>query len=126
MVLVAAAGIIAAWLWVALFGLWAAYDTPLVKFGLRLGFGVPAVGGISLSLFGLASAIIFTISLRLFFRHRFLAAAVVFLVAFLGSFIVPALFDSEPLALLASLANLWVFVLLFAGCVSLVAVFRHA
>ena len=125
-VLAVAGGIAAAWVWVALFGLWAVYDTPLVKLGFTLGFGVPTVTWASLSLFALVSAIAFTLSLWLIFRQKFLAAAIVFIVAFLGAFIIPALFDSEPIALLASLSNLWVFVIFFGLCVSFIVVSRHA
>lgn len=124
--LIVAGGVAAAWIWVSLFSFWAIYDTPLVKFGLSLGLGVQTVARLSLSLFALITAIVFTLTLRIFSGRSFLPAAIVFIIAFLATFIVPAVFDSGAVALLTSLSSLWVFVMLFALCVTVLVLTRHA
>src|SRR5450755_4652445 len=60
-------GVVAAELWVALFGLWAIFDTPLLKLGVGAGLGVSAAAYISMCLFALGSATMFTLPLLLFF-----------------------------------------------------------
>ena len=119
-------GVAAAWLWTVLFGLWAIFDTPLLKFGFSLGLGAPVVMLVSMSLFAIVSALAFAVSLRLFFPHSFTSAAAVFIVAFLAAFVLPAVFSSEPASLLASLSGVWLFLGCFALCVGLVRVVRHA
>lgn len=120
------AGLGAAWLWVWLFGLWTAYDTPLLKFGFGLGLGVLAASYTSLSLFALSIAVVASLVLRWFYRRSFLAAAAIFITAFLASFIIPAFFESDTLDLLLSLRDPWVFVVFFGLCVSLLMLRRHA
>src|ERR1700676_1254784 len=93
LVVVLAIGILAAWLWVWLLGLWAVYDTPLLKLGLAARLGIRGIRLISLSLFALISALMFTVPLWLFFKHQLLPAAAVFVTAFLLCFVVPAAFD---------------------------------
>ena len=119
-------GVVAAELWVTLFGIWAVFDTPLLKFGLGVGLSVVAAAFISMSLFALVSAIMFTLPLSLFFRRSLVAAAAVFISGFLATFVIPALFESEPFSLLSSLSNVWFFFLSFGLCVALVRIFRHA
>jgi hypothetical protein len=80
LLLLIAGGAVSAVLSVVLFSLWAVYDTPLLKFGFSIGLHAPAVAWISMSLFALSCAIVFTLLLRLFFRGNFLAAAAVFIV----------------------------------------------
>jgi hypothetical protein len=120
------AGLGAAWLWVWLFGLWTAYDTPLLKFGFGLGFGVLPASYMSLSLFALSIAAVASLVLRSFYRRSLLAAAAIFITAFLAAFIIPAFFESDTLGLLLSLRDLWVFVFFFGLCVSLLILRRHA
>jgi hypothetical protein len=119
-------GIVAAELWVMLFGLWAVFDTPLLKLCFRAGLSASVAASISLTLFASASAVVFTVLLRLFFHRGFLMAAALFITAFLACFVVSAAFTDEPLSLLASLSNVWVFSLLFGVCVGFTKVTSHA
>ena len=120
------AGAAAAWLWAVLFGFWAIFDTPLLKFGFSLGLGAPVVMLVSMSLFAIVSALAFTVPLRLLFPHSLPSAAAVFIVAFLAAFVLPAVFSGEPASLIASLGGVWLFLGFFALCVALVRVVRHA
>ena len=121
-----AGGVLGAWLWVSLFGLWAVYDTPLLNLGFAAGLGISSTSFISLSLFAFVSAVFFTLPLWLFFKHRLLAAFSVFVAAFLLSFVVPAAFDGNGVALLAPFTGVWLFLLCFGLCVTIISRFRHA
>lgn len=107
-------GVIAAWLWVWLFGLWAAYDTPLLKLGLRSGFAASRMGGISIALFASLSAVLFALPLWLSSRRSFLASAAVSILAFFLCFVVPALLERDGISFLVSFTALWLFILFFS------------
>ncbi len=119
-------GIFSAWLWVWLFGLWAVYDTPLLKLGYSLGLSVPVVTGVSLSLFAFLSAVLFTVPLWLLASRNFYISAVVFCTAFLLAFSIPSIVSGGGVSYLASFTTLWLFVLFFGLCVLLISRLRHA
>jgi hypothetical protein len=118
-------GILSTYLWVWLFGLWAVYDTPLVKFGLSIGLGVSLTTYISSSLFSFLTAALFTVLLRLFFRGSFPVAATIFLATFLLAFLVSAFIGGEATSLF-SFSALWLFILLFAACAFVARRVLHA
>ncbi len=118
-------GTLSTYLWLWLFGLWAIYDTPLVKLGLSIGLGVWIITYISLSLFALLTAALFTVSLRLFCRDSFPISATIFGATFLLAFLVSALLGSD-VASFFSFSALWLFILLFTACAFLATRFHHA
>lgn len=126
LVILVIVGLIAAWLWAALFGLWAVFDTPILKVGFSLGIRPSIVVFASMSIFAIVSALAFTVPLRWLFPHSFTSAATVFIVAFLAAFVLPAVFSDEPVSLLASLGGVWLFLGFFALCVGLGRVVHHA
>jgi hypothetical protein len=119
-------GVLGAWLWVSLFSLWAVYDTPLLKLGFAVGLGVSPTSFLSLTLFALVSTAFFTLPLWLLFKRRLVVAASVFGAAFVLTFVVPVAFDGNRIALLASLTGMWLFLLCFGVCVTIISRFRHA
>jgi hypothetical protein len=124
-VLLIVCGIFAAWLWVWLFGQWAAYDTPFLKLGMRSGLA-SSIGGISMAIFAFLSAAFFTIPLWLSTQRDLPASAAVSAFAFTLTFVIPALLDGDGLAALFSFTTLWLFVLFFGLCVFLVSKLRNA
>jgi len=119
------AAVLSTYLWLWLLGLWAVYDTPLLKLGLRIGLGVWITTHISLSLFALLTAALFTVPLRLFCRDSFFVSATIFVGAFLLAFLVSAFVGGEVAAFF-SFSALWLFVLLFTACAFLATRFHHA
>ncbi|ADE11347.1 hypothetical protein Slit_1109 [Sideroxydans lithotrophicus ES-1] len=119
-------GVIAAWLWVWLLGLWAVYDTPLLKLGLLSGFTALSIGDISMALFALSTAGLFTALLCLWSRRSLLPSAVVSALAFSLVFLVPALLDTDGISFLSSFTALWLFVVFFGLCVLLASKLHNA
>jgi hypothetical protein len=118
-------GMLSAYLWLWLFGLWAIYDTPLLKLSLSIGLGASITTLISSSLFAFLTAALFTVPLRLFCRDSFPVSATIFVAAFLLAFLVSA-FVGGQVASLFSFSTLWLFVLLFTACAFLATRFHHA
>jgi hypothetical protein len=119
-------GVIAAWLWVWLLGLWAVYDTPLLKLGLHSGLTASSIGEISMALFALSTAALFTALLWLWSPRILLPSAIVSALAFSLVFLVPALLDGDGISFLSSFTALWLFLVFFGLCVLLAPKLRHA
>jgi len=122
--LLVVSGMVLPWPWVRLFGLWVVYDTPLIKLGYSLGLSGPAVTWISLSLFALLSAVLFTVPLWWLTARSFYISAVVFCTAFLLAFLISSIVSGEGVSYLASFTTLWLFVLFFGLCVLLISRLR--
>jgi hypothetical protein len=118
-------GTLSTYLWLWLFGLWAIYDTPLLRLGFSIGLGVWTTTYISLSLFALFTAALFTVPLRLLCQDSFPISATIFGATFLLAFLVSALLSAD-IASFFSFSALWLFVLLFTASTFLAARFHHA
>lgn len=125
-ILLIVSGVFYAWFWVWLLGLWAVYDTPLLKLGYSLGIGATVATGASSSIFAFLSAALCAVPLRLAVSRSLYISAVIFAATFLLVFIVPSIVNGEGISSFTLFTTVWLFILFFGLCIFLVGRLRRA